>query len=81
MGKKPVCTESPKTLKSPTAKGAESKAAEPVAEPPAKVVETSKTDEKMPGRDILLALLNYYTIYIVQIKTDAVAGEAGLITQ
>ncbi|XP_058240501.1 centrosomal protein of 170 kDa isoform X5 [Hemibagrus wyckioides] len=49
LGKKPVCTESPKTLKSPTAKGAESKAAEPVPEPPAKVVETSKTDEKMPG--------------------------------
>ncbi|KAK3573976.1 hypothetical protein QTP86_034387, partial [Hemibagrus guttatus] len=49
LGKKPVCAESPKTLKSPTAKGAESKAAEPVAEPPARVVENSKTDEKMPA--------------------------------
>ncbi|XP_026794415.3 centrosomal protein of 170 kDa isoform X19 [Pangasianodon hypophthalmus] len=49
LGKKPVYTESPKTPKSPTAKGAESKAAEPVTEPPAKVVETCKADEKMPG--------------------------------
>ncbi|XP_047668475.1 centrosomal protein of 170 kDa isoform X4 [Tachysurus fulvidraco] len=49
LGKKPVCAESPKTPKSPTAKGAESKAAVPVPEPPAKVVETSKTDEKMTG--------------------------------
>ncbi|XP_046724026.1 centrosomal protein of 170 kDa isoform X3 [Silurus meridionalis] len=51
LGKKLVCTESPKTAKSPTAKGAESKAAEPipVTEAPAKVAENSKTDEKMPG--------------------------------
>ncbi|XP_060781606.1 centrosomal protein of 170 kDa isoform X4 [Neoarius graeffei] len=49
LGKKPACAESPKALKSPTAKGAESKAAEPVTEPPAKVVETCKSDEKMPG--------------------------------
>ncbi|KAI5108231.1 centrosomal protein of 170 kDa isoform X5 [Silurus meridionalis] len=50
LGKKLVCTESPKTAKSPTAKGAESKAAEPipVTEAPAKVAENSKTDEKMP---------------------------------
>ncbi|XP_053535581.1 centrosomal protein of 170 kDa isoform X3 [Ictalurus punctatus] len=49
LGKKPVCTESPKTPKSPTTQGAESKAAEPVTEPPAKVVETCKADDKMPG--------------------------------
>ncbi|XP_053357718.1 centrosomal protein of 170 kDa isoform X5 [Clarias gariepinus] len=49
LGKKPVCTESPKTTKSPTARGAESKAAEPVPEPPAKAAETCKADEKMSG--------------------------------
>ncbi|KAF4090170.1 hypothetical protein AMELA_G00048810 [Ameiurus melas] len=49
LGKKPVSTESPKTPKSPPTQGAESKAAEPVTELPAKVVETCKADDKMPG--------------------------------
>ncbi|XP_049337314.1 centrosomal protein of 170 kDa isoform X3 [Astyanax mexicanus] len=51
LGKKPACAEPPshKTPKSPPAKGAESKAAEPVAEPSVKPAEPSKADEKMPG--------------------------------
>lgn len=50
LGKKLGCTESPKTPKSSPAKGAESKAAELVTEPPARVAETCRADEKMQGR-------------------------------
>ena len=49
--------------KSPPAKAAESKAAEPVTEPLAKPAEASKADEKMPGE--YMQFLADYTMYMI----------------